>query len=41
MAVTSKGARPGQTIQLRVEALDANPGSPIETGADNFTIVRQ
>jgi aminopeptidase S len=31
----------GQTIQLRVEALDANPGSLIEAGVDNVTIVRQ
>jgi hypothetical protein len=31
----------GQTIQLRVEALDANPGSLIEAGVDNVTIIRQ
>ncbi len=31
----------GQMIQLRVEALDANPGSLIEAGFDNVTIVRQ
>jgi hypothetical protein len=26
---------------LRVEALDANPGSLIEAGVDNVTIIRQ
>jgi len=26
---------------LRVEALDANPGSQIEAGVDNVTIIRQ
>jgi aminopeptidase S len=31
----------GQTIPLRVEALDANPGSLIEAGVDNVTIIRQ
>jgi hypothetical protein len=31
----------GQTIQLRVEALDANPGSLIEAGVGNVTIIRQ
>jgi aminopeptidase S len=30
----------GQTIQLRVEALDANPGSLIEAGVHNVTIIR-
>jgi hypothetical protein len=31
----------GQTIQWRVEALDANPGSLIEAGVDSVTIIRQ
>ena len=31
----------GQTIQLRVEAPDANPDGLIEAGADNVTLVRQ
>ena len=31
----------GQTVQLRVEALDADPGSLIEAGVDNVTIVPQ
>jgi hypothetical protein len=31
----------GQTIQLRVEAVDNNPGSVIEAGFDNVVITRQ
>jgi aminopeptidase S len=31
----------GQTIQLRVEAADANSASLIEAGIDNITITRQ
>lgn len=31
----------GQTIQLRVEPLGANPGSLSEAGIDHVTIVRQ
>jgi aminopeptidase S len=31
----------GQTIQLRIEAVDNNPGSVIEAGIDNVVITRQ
>jgi aminopeptidase S len=31
----------GQTIQLRVEVVDNNPGSVVEAGFDNVVITRQ
>jgi aminopeptidase S len=31
----------GQTIRLRVDAVDASPGSVVEAGFDNVSITRQ
>jgi len=37
----SLNAYRGETIRLRVDAVDASPGSVVEAGFDNVSITRQ